>query len=166
VHQPVDSGQSFDTFYRSNYRRAVAVATALTGSTAIAEELAQEAFLTLHARWSERPLDDPVAYLRRIVANRAVSAWRRSQAERRAVERLGAGIPAALELAIGNPELWKAVRSLPRRQAQLVVLVYVDDLTIEQAAETLGIGIPTAKTHVQRARERLTVCAQGWRTQR
>ena len=52
-------------------------------------------------------------------------------------------------------EVWAHVRRLPKRQAAVVALVYVDDLTIEQAAHALGIGVPTAKTHLQRARRTL-----------
>jgi DNA-directed RNA polymerase specialized sigma24 family protein len=51
--------------------------------------------------------------------------------------------------------VWLHVRRLPRRQAAVIALVYVDDLTIEQAANTLGISVPTAKTHLQRARRAL-----------
>lgn len=57
---------------------------------------------------------------------------------------------------MGVDDVWNHVRRLPRRQAAIVALVYIHDLSIEQAAHALGIGVPTAKTHLQRARRALT----------
>ena len=51
--------------------------------------------------------------------------------------------------------LWAAVRKLPRRQAQAVVLVYVDDLSLERVAEILQCSVGSVKTHLHRARQRL-----------
>jgi DNA-directed RNA polymerase specialized sigma24 family protein len=37
----------------------------------------------------------------------------------------------------------------------MIALVYIDDLPIADAADVLGISVPTAKTHLQRARRTL-----------
>jgi DNA-directed RNA polymerase specialized sigma24 family protein len=51
--------------------------------------------------------------------------------------------------------MWRAVCELPRRQAQVLALVAVADLTLAEAANTIGIGTETAKTHLARARSTL-----------
>lgn len=53
----------------------VHLATLLEGSVAVAEEVAQDAFLSVSERWNE--IDRPDAYLRTSVVDRSVSALRR-----------------------------------------------------------------------------------------
>ena len=94
--------------------------------------------------------------MRRVLANRSVSAWRRRLAELRAVGRLAGGSrtrPAELDPAVG--EVWTAVRRLPRRQAQVVALRYVEDRSIEGIASILGCSAGTVKQHLFRARQKL-----------
>jgi RNA polymerase sigma-70 factor (ECF subfamily) len=54
-----------------------------------------------------------------------------------------------------DEDFWVAVRSLPRRQAQVVALHYLSDLPVADVAATLQIGEGTAKTHLSRARAAL-----------
>jgi RNA polymerase sigma-70 factor (ECF subfamily) len=49
-------------------------------------------------------------------------------------------------------DVWGAVRQLPRRQAQVVALTYLHDLSRRQVAEVLGCAEETVKTHLDRAR--------------
>ena len=51
-----------------------------------------------------------------------------------------------------DEDFWSAVRKLPRRQAQVVALHYIYDLSVADVAATLEIGEGTAKTHLSRAR--------------
>ena len=51
--------------------------------------------------------------------------------------------------------MWRAIRSLPRRQAQVIALVYLEDRSLAQAAAILGCGEETAKTHLRRAKASL-----------
>jgi RNA polymerase sigma factor (sigma-70 family) len=52
-------------------------------------------------------------------------------------------------------DLWLAVRQLPKRQAQAVILHYVIDLPVAQVAEVMGCREGTAKAHLDRGRRRL-----------
>lgn len=152
---PTDDG--FDAVYRTHYAEFVRVVVAITADRHVAEEVVQEAFLTAQRRWSRiSEYDRPELWVRRVAINRALSWRRRLSAEARAVLRFRAR-PAE---PLVEPEpvvapIWRHVRELPRRQAAIVALVYVQDMTIEEAAEALGIATPTAKTHLQRARRRL-----------
>jgi RNA polymerase sigma-70 factor (ECF subfamily) len=54
-----------------------------------------------------------------------------------------------------SEEVWKAVRKLARRQAQVIALIYLEDLSLQQVAEVLEISVPTVGTHLQRGRRAL-----------
>lgn len=161
--------ESFDSFYRSRYRAAVRLAIVLTGSASAAEDLVQDAMADAHRAWGRLSgYDDANAWLRRAIANRAISRRRRLGVAARGLLRLGgradANASADVELAASDWELWAHVRALPARQAQIVALVYVEGLSIADAALTLGIATPTAKTHLARAKERLERDLADWRT--
>jgi RNA polymerase sigma-70 factor (ECF subfamily) len=118
----------FEQLYRSDYRRLVALAYGLSGSRAAAEELVQEAFLAAHRRWNEiSTYDEPTAWLRRVVVNRSVSLVRRRVAEGLALARLGGRRSLPDTLPESDESVWRAVRALPRRHAQVVALHYIDD---------------------------------------
>jgi RNA polymerase sigma-70 factor (ECF subfamily) len=149
---------SFDAFFRAEYRAVVGLVQSLTHSRAVAEDVTQEAFATAHTRWGHvHDLDRPDLWVRRVALNRAISVGRSRNAEQRALERLK-HYSVPLVIAVADPpddELWSRVRALPRRQAQLVALVYRDDRSIDDAAAALGLTPSTARTHLQRARSAL-----------
>lgn len=146
----------FEDLYRRDYRRLVALAYGLSGSRSAAEELVQEAFLAAHRRWDEiGAYDEPAAWVRRVVVNRAVSVVRRRVAEGLALARLGARRPLPATLPEHDEAVWRAVRALPRRQSQVVALHYVDDLAVADIASILGCAEGTVKAHLHQARRSL-----------
>ena len=151
----------FDDFYRRNYARVLRTAFAVTGERELAADVAQEAFLIAQRRWSVIVgYDRPDLWVSRVAINRALSWRRRAVNELNALTRLAVGERSSPSTATGDLGIggvWKYVRRLPLRQAAVVALVYADDLTIEEAARTLGIGLPTAKTHLQRAKRSLAI---------
>ena len=87
--QPVRALRSFDGFYRREYRDVVGLAFALSGSRIAAEDIAQDAFVAAHKRWEQvGRYDKPEAWVRRVVANLAVSAFRTRVREAGALARL------------------------------------------------------------------------------
>ncbi len=149
--------ESFDRFYRREYDRAVRLAYVLSGSRWGAEDLAQDAFADAHRRWDHvSDYEDPGAWVRRAIANRSVSAYRKRMAEGRAIVRMvGGHRPQLPELAADTEHVWRAVRSLPPRQAQAIALTYLEDMSLKEVADALEITVPTAGTHLQRARRSL-----------
>ncbi len=155
---PVVRGlEAFDVFYRREYDRAVRLAVVLSGSRWGAEDLAQDAFIEAHRRWDEiGRYENPGGWLRRVISNRSVSMYRRRLAEGRAVLRLVARSRSVLpQLEPESEETWKAVRRLPERQAQVIALTYLEDLSLQQVADILDISVPTVGTHLQRGRKTL-----------
>jgi RNA polymerase sigma-70 factor (ECF subfamily) len=148
--------QPFEAFYRANYRPVLACLYALAGRGA-AEDLTQEAFLAASQRWEEvGVLDNPGAWVRRVAINKAASAYRRRRAEARAVLRLaGEDHEAIPTMSEHSDEVWRAVRSLPRRQREAIVLCLVAGYSRMEAAELMSVGIETIKTHLERGRQAL-----------
>lgn len=157
--------EPFEVFYRREYTRMVAVARALLRSGTAAEDLAQESFVAAHRHWGRiGGYDDPGAWVRRVLINRATSFQRRLGAEWRAFNRLGqrADERTVPELTPQATEVWEEVRRLPRRQAQATVLHYVDQLSIEEIGEVMGCSSGAVKSHLHRARNRLSERLQAW----
>jgi RNA polymerase sigma-70 factor (ECF subfamily) len=152
-----DPQPDFDRFCATERGPVVGLAYALCGDWGAAEDLAQDAFFAAYRQWSRiGSYDHPGAWVRRVVANRAVSRRRRLTSEAVAVARLAARRRPTSEAPPLDQEVWTAVRRLPARQAQVFALTYVDDLSLDQVAAVLQISAGTAKTHLQRARAALT----------
>jgi RNA polymerase sigma-70 factor, ECF subfamily len=74
--------EPFESFYEREYHSLVSLGYALIGSWPAAEDLAQEAFLAAHQAWQRiSRYEQPEAWVRRAVANRAVSLRRRQLVE-------------------------------------------------------------------------------------
>jgi len=100
------------------------------------------------------------ATIRRTAAERRRARFLRHLAFGRWQERAPAPPPApgpesALERAETARGLIRALTSLPRRQREVLHLVFYQDLTVEEAGEVLGITVGAARTHYQRGKDRL-----------
>ncbi len=146
----------FDSFYRIEFEAVAGLAYALSGSRPAAEDLAQEAFLAAYRRWDEIGLyDNPGAWVRRAVANRSVSVIRRRVVEAKALPKLVRSDELLPELSPESSEVWREVRRLPKRQAQVVALYYLEDLALDDVGGILELSVETVRTHLRRARKTL-----------
>ena len=103
-------------------------------------------------------MERPDSWVRRIVVNLSASRFRRLGNEARALARLASrrdNDPAVQPLDL-EPDFWRAVRRLPRRQAQAIALHYVEDLPVDEVAEAMGCAVGTAKAHLHAARASLS----------
>ena len=100
-------------------------------------------------------MDNPGAWVRKVVANRSVSRFRRKLAEVRSLTRLVAGQrPGRLpELEAEATELWAEVGRLSTRQRQVVALRYLEGMTMPDIASALGCSKESVNTHLRRARQ-------------
>jgi RNA polymerase sigma-70 factor, ECF subfamily len=149
--------------YREHYGRLVRLAFSITGRRSEAEELVQESFLTAQQKWgSVAGYDDPPAWLRHVVVNRCLSFQRKVGSEGRALGAVAARHrldeePAVADVGLteNDTALWAAVRALPRMQAAVIGLVFIDDQTPVAAARLLGCSEDTVRTHLRRAKATL-----------
>jgi RNA polymerase sigma factor (sigma-70 family) len=152
--KPLAGINAFEAFYRREFRSVLGLAVVLTGSRSAGEDITQDAFTVTYREWERvGGLDNPGAWVRKVVANRSVSAFRRSVAEARALLRFKRQDPE--EAAVDGLEVWDEVRKLPRRQAQVVALTYLNDLPRRDVAAVLGCSEETVKTHLERAKRTL-----------
>jgi len=144
------------SLHRRHYRELVKLAAFLIDDVGRCEELVQEAFVRVAARPSAvREPDRAAAYLRSAVLNGARSVRRRKDPgpRLRAVSATAAGPEAPDAAAVRHDEevaVLDALRSLPHRQQEVLVLRYWLDLSESEIAVTLGVGAGTVKTHARR----------------
>jgi RNA polymerase sigma-70 factor (ECF subfamily) len=113
-----------------------------------------DVFLRAYLDWPR--IRRPAAWVRKVTVRRAGRAARRRLLEARALARLLAGRgPAVAELPVLDAEVWRAVRALPRGQAQVIALRYVVDASVAEIAETLGLAEGTVKAQLHRGRQAL-----------
>ena len=143
-----------EQLYRAQREDLVRLAGLLLDEPGACEEVVQDAFVALHLHRGGVAPDRVPAYLRSSVLNAARSRLRR----RRVAERLGRLRPGSPptpedEAVLGDRRaaVVAAVRHLPRRQQEVVVLRYWLDLSEAEIASTLGISAGSVKTHASRA---------------
>jgi RNA polymerase sigma-70 factor (sigma-E family) len=140
--------------YAAHYRSLVRLAALLLRDTAAAEEVVQDSFVAMHGAW--RRLADPdkaLAYLRRSVVNRSRSALRhRSVVQRHAPapDPHGASAEHGARVALEHAEVMAALRRLPQRQREVLVLRYYADLSEASIADALDISRGAVKSHASR----------------
>lgn len=138
----------FTLVYRSERNRLRRVAYLMTGQSAVAEELVQDAFVRLHQRWDT--VDVPAAYLRTTLV-RLCLTWRDRTAMGHAREPRTADRVDPPEL----DETWDQLATLPRDQRVALVLRYYDDLPVAEIARVMGCRPATARTRIHRALAKL-----------
>lgn len=158
---PVTAGTGRDVaaFCAELHPRLVGALALRTGSRALAEELAQEAFVRVWERWpTVQTMDSPEAWTFRVALNLASSRFRRMGAERRASARLGARPVEHASLDTGGPEralVRDAIAGLPPRQRTVVILRYFSDLSVAETAHAMGCAEGTVKSLTSKAVEAL-----------
>ncbi len=151
------TGDDFAKFVAESTPGLRRLGYARTGSWSTSEDLVQDALADAHRRWAEiGEYDDPIAWARRAVLNRSVSRRGREQMAlarlARRTETVSVGEPVLVDEA-----LWAAIRLLPDRQRDVVLLMWFEDLSATEVAATLGCSAETVRTHWRRARQRLAV---------
>ena len=119
-----------------------------------AEDLVQEAFIRL-ARSAHRIKDETKAapYLRSIVLNLARDNNRRGLVSLRhhlPIDDRRASTEDEIELREDQQQVIDALRDLPQRQRNALVLRYYEEMGIDDIADAMGISRNSVKTHLQR----------------
>lgn len=152
--QHEDDAVTLDELFETRYAPLCRVAAAMLSDRDAAEQVVMDAFEEVVKRW--RSIDDPAAYLRRSVVNKANTLLRRRTNERKAHTLLfGRSAPTAVSTAdewVARQPILAAVQQLPPRQRAVVVLYYLEDLPVDDIAATLGCSAGAVKNRLSVAR--------------
>jgi RNA polymerase sigma-70 factor (ECF subfamily) len=145
----------FTEFYSATFGRLTVQLHAFTGSHAEAQDLVQEAYCRAFSRWATiSKYDDPLAWVRRVAWNLAISRWRRGRLlhfwrrDLVGVDTTDGPNPVNIDLA-------RALAKLPPNHRQAVVLHYLADMSIVDIANFTGVAEGTVKAWLHRARATL-----------
>lgn len=140
-----DAVAALTDLFREHHLELVRLALMMVGDLATAEDVVQDAFERLHRGWHGlRQPSSSLAYVRASVLNGCRSAHRRAAVARKHAPQLAepawsAG-PDAAAVADDRGALAAALRRLPRRQREVLVLRYYLDLDVAEIAGTLRIA--------------------------
>lgn len=143
---------SFDAWVEARVVGLVRFAYLVTGSQHAAEDAVQSALATACERWTRvSRTDDPDTYVRRMVVNAHVSAWRRSGQRELPVPEVRDSTRADPAAGVARDDaVWRVCAALPPQQRAAVVLRFYEDLDYSEIARVLGVAEPTVRSHVHR----------------
>lgn len=156
-----DADRAVTEIYDAHYRSLVRLAALLVRDVATAEEVVQDSFVAMHGAWRRlRDNEKALSYLRQSVVNRSRSVLRHRLVADRNAPRPPPDMPSAEHGALAlleRSQVLDALRGLPLRQREAVVLRYYLDLPEAQIAATMGISKGAVKSHTARAIQSLRV---------
>jgi len=126
---------------------------------ATAEDLMQQAYVEVlsgRARFNKKSALK--TFIFGVVQNLARSRFRRQNTRLRVIDAFAAEQDESTgpDEEYGNlKQVWDAVESLPQRQRDITELVFVRDMTIEEAAMVMGVSVGTGRVHYARAKKSL-----------
>ena len=140
--------------YSQHYRALVRMAALLLRDTPTAEEVVQDAFVAMHGGWQRlRDTEKALAYLRQSVVNRSRSVLRHRTVVDKNLQKAPPDMPSAEHGALVSLErdaVVAALRHLPDRQREAIVLRYYADLSEADIAAAMGISRGAVKSHTAR----------------
>lgn len=147
----------FAQFYFGSYPRLYRTVVLLCASRAEAEDVLHEAYSRALGRWDAvSRLDAPEAWVRRVALNQTVDAHRGRARARGAWPRLAANEQTPGPEGSDVPDVVRALQQLPAVQRRIVVLHHLADRSVEDVARELQLPVGTVKSHLFRARARLS----------
>jgi RNA polymerase sigma-70 factor, ECF subfamily len=153
----MSSHAEFEEFYGGAVGRLLGQLVLVTGDLHEAEEVVQEAFARAFIHWSRlRDYEVPEAWVRRVAMNLAAERARRLWWWVRAILR-AAPPPHAPQASVEALDLLAALRTLPIRQRQVLVLHHLVGMPVEEVARTLSLPSGTVKSTLARGRRALAV---------
>jgi RNA polymerase sigma-70 factor (sigma-E family) len=151
----VDAEQALLELYTLHYKPLVRLSALLLRDIGAAEEVVQDAFIEMHKGWLRlRDTEKALSYLRQAVVNRSRSVLRHRVVVDRNAPKPAPDMPSAEHGAFALLErsaVIAALRQLPERQREAVVLRFYADMSEAQIADAMGISRGAVKSHTSRA---------------
>lgn len=156
-----DADRAVTALYSSHYRALVRLSALLVRDVCTAEEVVQDSFVAMHASWRRlRDTEKALSYLRQSVVNRSRSVLRHRVVVDKNAPKPPPLAPSAEQGAISQFErsaVVSALRNLPSRQREAIVLRYYADLSEAQIASAMGISRGAVKSHTARGMSALRI---------
>jgi RNA polymerase sigma-70 factor (sigma-E family) len=155
VDLPADSSAGVGAVFEIHYAHLVRLARQLVDDPNEAEDVVMDAFAGLSRHWSRvRRSEDAFFYLRASVVNGTRSRLRRLRvardSRRTQLERDAAPAEQLAMVHLEYEAVARVLRTLSRRQREVLVLRYSGGASEAEIAETLGISVGSVKTHASR----------------
>lgn len=153
---------AFAAFYQKNIGMLSRTLAASLGDAELAQDAAQEAMARACERWEKiESYDNPMGWCYRVAMNWATSRWRK---RRREVITDRMPVPAGVNAPDfeAHDRLMEALRSLSIDHRSVIVLRLVEDWSISETAEALGIAPGTVQSRYARALTRLREDLGDW----
>jgi RNA polymerase sigma-70 factor (sigma-E family) len=164
-----DAGDTTAALYTAHYRPLVRLAMLLVDDIETAEEVVQDSFAAVHTHLRRLKNSDNSNkawwYLRQCVLNRSRSVLRHRRVVDRKVLQPPPDMPSAEQSAITVLErdaVVAALRHLPVRQREALVLRYYADLSEAETASAMRISRGAVKSHTFRAMAALRDLLDEW----
>jgi RNA polymerase sigma-70 factor (sigma-E family) len=149
-----DAAKAVTEIYTTHYRSLVRLAVLLVRDVATAEEVVQDSFIAMHGAWRRlRDTEKALSYLRQSVVNRSRSVLRHRMVVDKNAPKPAPDMPSAEQGALSLLErsaVIAALRTLPPRQREALVLKFYADLSEAQIATAMGISRGAVKSHTAR----------------
>ncbi|MEZ5171511.1 MAG: sigma-70 family RNA polymerase sigma factor [Acidimicrobiia bacterium] len=149
-----DPDRLVSELFQREYHALVRLAALVLDSREAAEEVVQDSFVKLYRKSGRiKEVGRADAYLRSIVMNGARSRLRRRRTARRHRPDPLPDVEGADRRVVMHAESRRfldAIRALPARQADCIILRFYEELTEADVAETLGVSRSTVSTHIER----------------
>jgi RNA polymerase sigma-70 factor (sigma-E family) len=154
--------EEFADFFAAWFMPARRIAYALCGNWNEAEEIAQTAFVRMYAHWNRVRPETAEAYLRTVVTRTFLDTRRRGRAREQAVAEVPDSPVASGEAQVDERHaLFAALHKVPEGQRAVLVLRFVQDMSIEQVAQTLRCSTGTVKSQTSRGLAALRTAYQA-----
>lgn len=161
-----DADRAITEIYTTHYGGFVRLATLLLRDQAVAEEIVQDSFVELHRRWNTlRETQAAVGYVRTSVVHKARSVGRRRAVAAKHPEDKQFDAPSAEQgalRAVAGQAVVAALRTLPTRQKEALVLRYYADLSEAEIAAAMDISRGAVKSHTSRGMAALRSRLEEW----
>lgn len=146
----IERAPSFDDWVAARGPALLRLATLLAGNPHDAQDVVQDALSKVWPRWDRiSSLEDPDAYVRRMVVNGHTSWWRRFRRRETPVADTRPEVVSDV-LPDDRDRLWEACRRLPEDQRVAVVLRYWEQLEYAEIADLTGVREGTVRSRVSR----------------
>ena len=150
--------------YSMHYTALVRLAAMLVRDTQTAEEVVQDSFVAMHDGWERlRETEKALAYMRQAVVNRSRSVLRHRMVVEKNQQKPPPDMPSAEHGALALVErsaVIAALRGLPERQREAIVLRYYADLSEAEIAAAMKISRGAVKSHTSRGMAALRVALE------